>query len=111
MDDTLKRNLRKTGMFMLITACIPWLWLPMELIPDLDRSSDSYWIVMLALMQLAYILGCLFVLVWGSSRVIWELPFGKVWRTVCFIAWLIIYPACCWIWMVLCFLCLRLYGH
>ena len=109
MDDTLKRNLRKTGIFMLAAAFVPWLWLPMELIPDLDRSSDSYWIVMLALVELAYILCCLFVLVWGSSRVIWKLPFGKVWRTVCFIAWLILYPACCWIWLVLCFLCLNLY--
>ena len=108
MDDTLKRNLRKTGIFMLAAACVPWLWLPMELIPDLDRSSDSYWIVMLALVELAYILCCFFVLVWGSSHVIWKLPFRKVWRTVFFIAWLIIYPACCWIWLVLCILCLNM---
>ena len=108
MDDTLKRNLRKTGIFMLFTACIPWLWLPMELIRDPDRSSDSYWIVMLALVEFAYILCALFVLVRGSSRVIWKLPFGKVWRTVCFIAWLILYPACCWIWLVLCILCLNM---
>jgi hypothetical protein len=107
MDDTLKRNIRKTVLFMLATACVPWLCLPLALIPDLDRSSDSYWIVLLAVAELVYILGCLFVLVWGSSQVIWKLPFGKVWRKVLFFAWLIIYPVWCWIWAVLCILCLN----
>ena len=108
MDDTLKRNIRKTGIFMLATACVPWFCLPLALIPDLDRSSDSYWIVLFAVAELVYILGCLFVLVWGSSQVIWKLPFGKVWRKVLFFAWLIIYPASCWGWAVLWIVCLNI---
>ena len=107
MDDTLKRNIRKTMLFMLAAACVPWLCLPLVLIPDLDRSSDSYRIMLFAVAELVYILGCFFVLVRGSSLVIWKLPFGKVWRTVLFFAWLIIYPACCWIWAVLYILCVN----
>ena len=84
MDDILKRNIRKTVLFMLATVFVPLLCLPLALIPDLDRSSDSNWIVLLAVAELVYILGCVFVLVWGSSRVIWKLPFGKVWRKVLF---------------------------
>ena len=108
MDDILKRNIRKTVLYMLATVFVPLLCLPLALIPDLDRSSDSNWIVLLAVAELVYILGCVFVLVWGSSRVIWKLPFGKVWRKVLFFAWLIIYPACCWFWAVLWIVCLNI---
>jgi len=105
MDDTLKRNLRKTGIFMLVTACVPWLCFLLPLIPERYRSTgtDSGWLMVVGFSS---ILCYLFVLVWGGPRVIWKLPFGKVWRTVLFIAWLIIYPACCLIWLGLFTLCL-----
>ena len=62
--------LRKAGLLVLATLLFPLLCLSVELIPGIDRSSDSYYMVLLAIAQMCYLMYCLFVLVRGTIQVI-----------------------------------------
>ena len=88
--------LRKAGLLVLATLLFPLLCLSVELIPGIDRSSDSYYMVLLAIAQMCYLMYCLFVLVWGPTQVIWRLPCRKTFRVLLFAAWVTLYPALCW---------------
>jgi hypothetical protein len=100
MEDKLKRNLWKTGIFMLITAAIPASFFLMMCVPDISTAWPLAFMLLIF-----YGLYGLFVLVWGSTQVIWELPFRKVWRTIVFLLWLILYPALWLGWYYLCCVC------
>jgi hypothetical protein len=99
MEDKIKRNIGKTGMFMLIAALLPLLFLLLFRLPaGLGCPVAFVW-------QCLYIVCCIFVLVWGSTQVIWELPCRKFFRMLVFGAWLIFYPALCLGWFYLCGMC------
>ena len=103
MTPELKRNIRKTGKFMLIPAFISLLVFPMYLLMDsLPNSSSSNWLLMPYLWYFAYAAACFLVLVWGAVNVIWELPIKIIWRSVFLIVWLVLYPALClgWIYLI-----------
>ena len=98
MEPTLKRSIRTTVLLMPAAWSIPLL----QLIPFEDRSSDSYFMVWLAVVQLFYILFCLFIWIRGCTAVIWKLPVEKTLRMFVSLAWLILYPALCIGWLGLC---------
>ena len=106
MEDKLKRNIVKTGIFMLITAVIPASFFLIMRVPD----TSTAWPLAVMLM-ICYGLCGLFVLVWGSSQVVWELPCRKSFRTLIFLAWLILYPALCLGWYFLYGMCFFLIFH
>ena len=89
--------LRKAGLLVLVTLLFPLLCLSVELIPGIDRSSDSYYMVLLAIAQMCYLMYCLFVLVRGTTQVIWRLPCRKTFRVLLFAVWVTLYPALCWV--------------
>ena len=89
--------LRKAGLLVLATLLFPLLCLSVELIPGIDRSSDSYYMVLLAIAQMCYLMYCLFVLVRGTTQVIWRLPCRKIFRVLLFAVWVTLYPALCWV--------------
>ena len=89
--------LRKAGLLVLATLLFPLLCLSVALIPGIDRSSDSYYMVLLAIAQMCYLMYCLFVLVRGTTQVIWRLPCRKTFRVLLFAVWVTLYPALCWV--------------
>lgn len=98
MEPKLKRSILTTVLLMLAAGGIPLL----QLIPFEDRSSDSYFMVWLAVVQLFYFLFCLFIWIRGCTAVIWKLPVEKTLRMFASLAWLILYPALCIGWLGLC---------
>ena len=87
----------KAGILVLISILFPLLCLAVELLPGIDRSSDSYYMALLAIVQMCYLMYCFFVLAWGTAQVIWRLPCRKTFRVLLFSAWLTLYPALCWV--------------
>ena len=106
MKEQLKRNLWKTGIFMLITAVIPASFFLMMCVPVIFTSWP-----LPCMLLICYGLCGLFVLVWGSTQVIWELPFRKVWRMILFLLWLIFYPALSLGWYYLWGICYFMIFH
>jgi len=95
MDDTLKRNLRKTGIFMLITtACLPVFCLLGFFLGSIMDSPIAFWLCF-AIAYWGYFLSGFIALVWGSIT-IWQFPFEKIRRVLLIIAWLVLYPILCW---------------
>ena len=97
MDSELKRDLVKQGLLMLAAACLPLLSFALPL-----TSPSFAGRLFLLVMPLVYVLFCLFVLIRGSTRVIWVLPIPKALRAVLFWLWLILYPLLCWGWLLQC---------
>ena len=101
MTPELKRNIRKTGKFMLIPAFISLLVFPMMLLmASLPSSASANWLLLPYLWYFAYAAACFVVLVRGV-KVIWELTLEMIWRVMLFFAWLILYPALCLGWLFL----------
>ena len=65
----------------------------------LERVFRYNWMIIPSLL---YLLSAIFVIIWGSTEVIWCLPLNKLWRTAIFILWLVIYPALCYAWLAAC---------
>ena len=105
MEDKLKRNIVKTGIFMLIAAVIPLLF-PLTFMLPAETGFPA-----ILIFQILYWGGCFFVLLCGSSQVVWELPCRKSFRTLIFLAWLILYPALCLGWYFLYGMCFFLIFH
>ena len=99
MDDTLKRNLRRMEILMLITACLPFFHL---LGFSLSFSLDSYVAYLLcgAIAYWGYFLAGFITLIRGSIT-IWQFPFETIRRILLIIAWLLFYPILCWAWLLL----------
>ncbi|MBO4649046.1 MAG: hypothetical protein J5806_12920 [Lentisphaeria bacterium] len=101
MTPELKRDIRKTGIFMLIPAFISLLVFPMMLLmASLPNPASANWLLLPYLWYFAYAAACFVVLVRGV-KVIWELPIEIVWRIMLFFVWLILYPALCLGWLYL----------
>ena len=101
MTPELKRDIRKTGIFMLIPAFISLLVFPMMLLmASLPSSASANWLLLPYLWYFAYAAACFAVLVRGV-KVIWELTLEMIWRVMLFFAWLILYPAFCLGWLFL----------
>ena len=99
MDDKLKRNLRITGIFMLITACLPCFYLLGLFLGFIMDSHVAYWLCF-AIAYWGYFLSGFIALVWGSIT-IWQFPFETIRRILLIIAWLLLYPIVCWAWLLL----------
>ena len=99
MENELKQNIRKTGIFMLIAAVIPFLFFLSFLLPSEAGGAAFFCFTALNIGS------CFFVLVWSSVQLIWELPCRKFFRMLIFFAWLILYPALCLGWYYLCGVC------
>ncbi len=100
MDDTLKRNLRKTGIFMLITtACLPVFCL-LGFFLGFSLDSHVAFLLCFAIAYWGYFLSGFIALVWGSIT-IWQFPFEKIRRVLLIIAWLVLYPVLCLAWVLL----------
>ena len=100
MDDRLKRNLRKTGIFMLITtACLPVFCLLGFFLGSIMDSPIAFWLCF-AIAYWGYFLSGFIALVWGSIT-IWQFPFEKIRVALLFIAWLVLYPILCLVWVLL----------
>ena len=100
MDDRLKRNLRKTGIFMLITtACLPVFCLLGFFLGSIMDSPIAFWLCF-AIAYWGYFLSGFIALVWGSIT-IWQFPFEKIRVALLFIAWLVFYPILCLAWVLL----------
>jgi len=99
MDDRLKRNLRKTVIFMLITACLPCFYL---LGFYLGFSMDSHvaFLLCFAIAYWGYFFSGFLALVWGCITIL-QFPFEKIRVALLFIAWLVLYPVLCWAWLLL----------
>ena len=99
MDDALRQNLRKTGLFMLITAFLPVFYL---LGLFLSFSLDSYVAYLLcgAIAYWGYFLSGFFALIRGCIT-IWQFPFEAIRRILLIITWLVFYPILCWAWLLL----------
>ena len=95
MDDTLKRNLRKTGILMLITACLPCFYL----LGFCMNNADAFWLCF-GIAYWGYFLAGFFALIRGSIT-IWQFPFETSRRILLIIAWLLLYPILCWAWLLL----------
>jgi hypothetical protein len=105
MEEKLKQSIRKTVLFMLITAVIPLLFFfTMRLPLECGFPVHSF-------LRILYLAGCFFVLVWGSTQVVFELPCRKCFRQLFFLAWLILYTALCAVWYYACMLCLIMVFH
>ena len=99
MDDTLKRNLRKTGIFMLVTACLPCFYL-LGLILGFGLDSHVAYLLCFAIAYWGYFLAGFITLIRGSIT-IWQFPFEKIRRVLLIIAWLVLYPILCWAGLLL----------
>ena len=105
MEDELKRNIRKLGIFILIAAAVPLLSLPMPLLPDIIRKFAAL------ILTICCPLSCILVLFFGS-RVIFQLPYKKIFRTLIFIVWLPLCTLLCWSWTAFICLCIMsIHGH
>ena len=102
MTPELKRNIRETGIFILITVFISLLVFPMLLLmASLPSSASATWLLLPYLLHFTYVAACFLVLVWVGAKVIWELPIKIIWRAVLFFVWLVLYPALCLGWAYL----------
>ena len=100
MQPKLKKNICRTGIFAAVTAIFPLLYFPIWKFADvLERVFRYDWMIIPFLL---YLLSAIFVIIWGSTEVIWCLPLNKLWRTAIFFLWLIIYPALCYAWLIAC---------
>ncbi len=123
MKEALKKNVWMTGMLMLIAAilCLPLIFIH-EIgsilvfcgVVEASRYGgvpDS--VVDFLAMTVFFVYGifCLFVLIYGSSKVIWKLSFKRVWRIVLLFAWLILYPIWCWLWSIFCVFAYMAHNH
>ena len=99
MDDTLKRNLRGTGILMLITAFLPVFYL-LGLFLGLSLDSHVAYLLCGAIAYWGYFLAGFFALIRGSIT-IWQFPFETTRRVLLIIAWLMLYPILCWAWLLL----------
>ena len=99
MDDRQKRNLRKTEIFMLITACLPCFYLLGFFLGFSMDSHVAYWLCF-AIAYWGYFLSGFIALVWGSITIL-QFPFGKIRAALLFIAWLVLYPLLCLAWVLL----------
>lgn len=100
MQPKLKKNICRTGIFAAVTAIFPLLYFPIWKFADvLERVFRYNWMIIPSLL---YLLSAIFVIIWGSTEVIWCLPLNKLWRTAIFFLWLIIYPALCYAWLAAC---------
>ena len=105
MEDELKRNIRKLRIFILIAAAVPLLSLPMPLLPDIIRKIAAL------ILTICCPLSCILVLFFGG-RVIFQLPYKKIFRTLIFIVWLPLCTLLCWSWTAFICLCLMsIHGH
>ena len=109
MDDTLKRNLRRMGILMLITACLPFFYL-LGLI--LSFSLDSYVAYLLcgAIAYWGYFLSGFIALIRGCITIS-QFPFETIRRILLIIAWLVLYPILWWAWLLLFGLVLGTFLH
>ena len=100
MQQKLKKNLCRTGIFAAVTAIFPLLYFPIWKFADvLERVLRYDWVIIPFLL---YLLSAILVIIFGSTEVIWCLPLNKLWRTAIFILWLVIYPALCYAWLAAC---------
>ena len=99
MDAEQKQYLRTTGILVLILLLMPWLMLPVLFYMPL---APLY-----TLVHLSWLLFSLYTLI-RISRLIWELPFPKIGRQLCFVLTLIIFPVIVWHWYLYCFLLFRI---
>ena len=99
MDDKLKRNLRITGIFMLITACLPCFYL-LGLFLGFIMDSHVALLLCFAIAYWGYFLSGFIALVWGCITIL-HFPFEKIRVAFLFIAWLVLYPILCLAWVLL----------
>ena len=104
MDKLLKKNLLKTGYLILAAATIPMI--TMIMIAIWHQGENRIISVLSAILNFFYYGFSLFVLIYGSSQVIWKLPLKKIWRTAIFSVWLCGYPALVLAWLYFLFICL-----
>ena len=95
MDAVLKKNIRQILILMLISAVTGLLVAVSFFLAD----GKSYLPVYAAF---AYGVLCTLVWVLGTVKVIWQLPFKRVWRIICGFIWLIIYPCLAYLWLSFC---------
>ncbi|MBR2426044.1 MAG: hypothetical protein IKB16_04805 [Lentisphaeria bacterium] len=91
MTSALKQNIRKTGIFLLLSALIPILAAGIMRFSDWRQSA-------VAVLILLYYLFCLFILIRTCTQIIWQLPCKKVWRLLLFAGWVLIYPILSLLW-------------
>ena len=109
MDDTLKRNLRKTGIFMLVTACLPCFYL-LGLFLGFIMDSFVAYLLCGVIAYWGYFLSGFFALIRGSIT-IWQFPFEAIRRILLIIAWMVLYPILWWAWLLLFGLVLGTFLH
>ena len=103
MADSLKHNIRKLGIFMLIAAVLPLFSLPLKFLPDILSKIAL-------IITILYLPFCLWVLVFGSM-IIFRSPCKKIFRHLIFIVWSLLYAALCWCWLTLVFFwCMSING-
>ena len=104
MENSLKRNIQKFGIFILITALTLWLQLLLPLVPDMLR------LVGVLLICIVWIILCLVGGIWGGMLIL-SLPWKKFFRGLVFIVWIPFYISLCWMWMFLIFMVyMRIFG-
>ena len=95
MENELKKNIRKTAIFMLIAGTVPFiLYLSVFL-------TDVISLPVVCITQYLYLISCFFIWIWGSVKVVWKLPCRKLFRVPLSLAWLIFYPILCCHWYLL----------
>ena len=105
MDDVLKRNIGKLGIFMSIAAVIPLFILLLPLLPGIIREITVLLIIICCL--LFYFL----VLSFGGI-VILALHYKKIFRRLILIVWLLFYTLLYWVWItIICMVFMLIHGH
>ena len=99
MEDHLKINIRKLGIFMLIAAGIGLLHVPVNFVGDPLLRNKLLWCVLGI-----YTLYCFFVIIRGLAMVTWKQFLSRRVRCLLGFLWLIFYPALCLAWLALCLL-------
>ena len=94
-SNKLKRNLGITGVSVLITAFIPWLYL----LCFYCNNEIAFWLYYAAAYW-GYFIAAAFILVFGSIT-IWKFPIKMIWRAFIFAAWLLLYPTLWMSWIIL----------
>ena len=95
MENELKKNIRKTAIFMLIAATVPFILCLSVFLTDVITLP------VVCITQLFYLISCFFIWIWGTVKVIWKLPCRKFFRVPLTLAWLIFYPILCCLWYLL----------
>lgn len=94
-SNKLKRNLWITGVSVLITAFIPWLYL----LCFYCNNEIAFWLCYAAAYW-GYFIAAAFILVFGSIT-IWKFPIKMIRRAFIFAAWLLLYPTLWMSWLIL----------